>query len=565
MPTLPVLALLSALVPAACAAPAEDAHARAPDAPGNASGGELIPEQACYDVEHYALRLALDPDDETIAGSLTMRATVTAPTDRIVLDLDQRLAVGDVTVDGTGVDATHADGRIRIPLGRRRAPGTGLEVEVVYGGRPRVAPRPPWDGGFTWAATEDGSPWIATSCQGEGADLWWPCKDHPSDEPEGMELEITVPAGLVCASNGTLRAVTEHEDATFTFHWVVDDPIANYAVALNVAPYETVETTHESVAGETFPVVFYHLPESREEAAAILPQFVDHLAHLESVCGPYPFRDDKYGVAQTPHLGMEHQTIIAYGNAFRPGAHGDDYDWLHHHELSHEWWGNLVTCRDWKDMWIHEGIGTYMQALYLESRFGRDAYRAEMASKRRGLVNERPVAPRGTRDSKEIYFHPDGRSDNDIYAKGSWVVHSLRWLLGDEVFFDVLRRWAYPTPAHERATDGSQTRLVDTAELLAIAEATSGRELDWFFELYLRQPRLPRLFAEADGGVLTVRWRTPDGLPFPMPVPVEIDGELVRVQVGDDGTGTLPLAPGARWELDPGDLVLAAGEGDGSG
>ena len=548
-------ALLVVLALPGCAAASASAADRAE--PANASGGELIAEQACYDVEHYTLRLAVDPAEESIDGSLVMRARVTQPTTRIALDLDERLDVDGVRVNGEEVRTTHEDGRLWIALGRPRDVGETLRVEVAYGGTPRVAPRPPWDGGFTWATTpEGGEPWITTTCQGEGADLWWPCKDHPSDKPDGVELFITVPDGLVCASNGTLRGTAAHDDGTRTFHWVVDDPISNYGVALNIGPYELLEARHLSTSGDEIAVAFYHLPESRERAAAILPQFVDHLAHMESVCGPYPFRGAKYGVVETPHLGMEHQTIIAYGNRFRPGTHGDAYDWLHHHELSHEWWGNLVTCSDWRDMWIHEGIGTYMQALYLEQRFGPDAYRAEMRAKRRQLVNERAVAPRTVHDSRQIYFRPDGRFDNDIYSKGSWVVHSLRWLLGDETFFAVLRRWAYPTPEHERATDGSQVRLVDTDELLAIAEATSGQELDWFFEVYLRQPVLPRLSGEQDEGVLSVRWEVPDGLPFPMPVPVEIDGDLVRVPVGGNGVGAFALGRNATWVLDPGDLVL---------
>ena len=518
----------------------------------NASGGELIPEQAAFDVQHYDLVLAVDPEQRTIDGTLTMRALGTASSERIGLDLANQLDVSAVTVNGAEVPWKHNSGMIWITT--EVTDGQELEVVVEYGGKPRRAPRPPWDGGFTWSKTKSGKPWIATSCQGEGADLWWPCKDHPSDKPDaGFDLHFTVPEGLFVASNGRLVGETKNDDGTRTFDWRVSTPIANYTVAFNAAPYEKIEKEFEGVAG-SYPVVFYHLPESAEPAAELFEEILDHLRFFEEFCGPYPFRADKYGIVETPHLGMEHQTIIAYGNKFRKAK--PDYDWLHHHEAAHEWWANLVTCRDWKDMWIHEGIGTYMQALYLESRFGPEAYRKEMASKRAGIQNQRAVAPRETKDSKQIYFGAGGRPDNDIYFKGSWVVHTLRWVLGDETFFEVLRRWAYPDPALEKTTDGSAVRFSDTDELLRIAEEVSGRELDWYFDVYLRQPALPQLSGEAEGGELVLRWELPAGIEeFPMPVPVAIGGETVRVETAD-GVGRVALPAGAEWELDPDRWVL---------
>ena len=517
----------------------------------NVSGGPLIPEQAAIDVQHYDLTLAVDPERKRIDGVLVMRAKVLAELANAVLDLDERLRVAKVAVDGAPAEFTHTDGRVRVALPQPKAAGDAVEVAITYGGEPRQAPRPPWDGGFTWETTRSGEPWIATSCQGEGADLWWPCKDHPSDKPETMDLHITVPHGLVCASNGTLAGERDR-DAVTTFDWHLANPIANYCVALNIGPYETLKETFHSVSGDDVPVFFWVLPENVRRAKKALPEFLDHLAQLEEVAGPYPFRNEKYGIVETPHLGMEHQTIIAYGNRYRHQRF--DYDWLHHHEMSHEWWANLVTCRDWKDMWIHEGIGTYMQALYLESRRGRDAYDFEMAHNRRSLGNRRPVAPREVRDSKQIYFGADGRHDNDIYYKGSWVVHTLRWVLGDETFFEVLRRWAYPDPEKEKVTDGSQVRFSDTEEIRRITEQVSGMELGWFFEVYLRQPELPELEAEANNGELHLRWRVPGGLPFPMPVPVRIGEQMQRVEM-PDGTAVVELN-GAPWTVDPQALLL---------
>ncbi|MDG2150326.1 MAG: M1 family metallopeptidase [Planctomycetota bacterium] len=519
-----------------------------------ASGGELLPEQAAIDVQHYTLRVDIDPEERSLVGSLQMTADVTAPLHDLVLHLDQELQVDEVLVDGKPSSFRHAGGLIRAPLKVALSEGDSLQATIKYSGRPHVAVRAPWDGGFTWSQTEEGMPWFSTTCQGEGADLWWPCKDHPSDKPESMDLFVTVPDPLVVASNGTLQSVTPAGDGKQTYHWHIASPISNYNVALNVGPYERIDAQFTSLDGESFPVYFWVLPESLEKGRAFMPEILDHLAFFENVVGPYPFRAEKYGVVETPHLGMEHQTIIAYGNDFRPG--NPDYDWLHHHELSHEWWGNLVTNRDWKDMWIHEGIGTYMQPLYLEQRFGQQAYQQEMRRARARINNQRAVAPREIQDSKQIYFALDGSHDNDIYYKGSWIMHTLRWLLGDEVFFVTLRRMAYPDPSDERVTDGRQVRFSDTEEIRAITEAQAGEDLGWFFEVYLRQPDLPVLEARVENDTLFLEWTVPEGLEFPMPVPLLLGDRMLRVEM-PNGQAEVALQ-GQSFEVDPAQRILKA-------
>lgn len=525
----------------------QDSSAAAEPTVQNTSGGPLRPAQACFDVQHYDLRLEIDPDERRIAAQLRMTALALEPARSIELDLDDRLETVLVRSSNGVKSATHAAGRITIEFEQALQVGQEFDVTVGYEGQPRVAPRPPWDGGFTWAETAAGEPWIATSCQGEGADLWWPCKDHPSDKPETMDIRVTIPEGLFCASNGVL--VSDHTaDGERTQHWHVASPINNYSVALNIAPYEALTTEFESVGGETVPVTFWVLPEHVEQGRAILPEFLEHLAFMEEYCGPYPFRTEKYGVVETPHLGMEHQTIIAYGNGFRRGR--DGFDWLHHHELSHEWWANLVTARDWKDLWLHEGFGTYMQSLYIERLHGTEAYQKHMRSKQRRLRNRRPIAPRESHDSKQIYFGLQGGADNDPYDKGACVLHSLRWVLGDEVFFETLRRMAYPTAELERVTDGSQVRFADTDDLRILAETYSKRELDWFFEVYLRRAELPRLLARREGSELVLAWETAFPTAFPMPVPVRVGDELVRVEMPLVGEQRLELGD-AEFELDP--------------
>ncbi len=519
------------------------------------SGGRLDPQEAAYDVRFYDLAVAVRPADSTITGQLELHATIVSPAAVVALDLDTLLRIDSVqslAVSSPTLPFTRCGGRVRVELPRTLQPGEALRLRVTYGGRPRVAPRPPWDGGFQWARTPSGAPWIATSNQMLGADVWWPVKDHVSDKPDSMAIRVTVPAGLVVASNGRLRGVDRGRDGLDTWHWFVSTPISAYNVALNIAPYRTVDTTIASVAGDSIPVVFYVLREDVDKARALFPEILAHLTWYEHRLGPYPFRGDKYGIAQTPHLGMEHQSIIAYGANFNNRAMTMGVDWgfdaLHHHELAHEWWGNLVTNADWKDMWLHEGFGTYMQGLWLEDTQGADRARAYFQSVRRSVSNRSPVAPLESQSAREIYRH-------DIYFKGAWVLHTLRWVVGDDAFFRALRRMAYPDSALARTRDGRAVRFADTRDFQTIAEAESGRALDWFFDTYVHQAALPRLVVTHVRDTLTLAWKTERGGPFPVPVEVTV-GDRTRVVELRDGTATLQVPAGAAVTIDPNGRLL---------
>lgn len=526
------------------------------------SGGPLMPEQAAYDVKSYDLALRVNPEEQSIAGALTVKALIVAPTAWLVLDLDTPLKVEAVTdVEQAArpqpLEFERREGKIWIAFPMTKQPGERVSVRVKYEGKPRVAPRPPWVGGFVWSKTPSGAPWVGVACQVDGADLWWPCKDHPSDEPDSMSLHITVPQPLVCAANGKLQSVVKNSDNTQTFNWFISTPINNYDVSINIAPYRVVEGTLKSVSGEDVPVFFYAIPEDYEKAQALLPHFLEYLHFLEDRLGPYPFRADKIGVAETTYLGMEHQTITAYGNNFKMNAFG--FDGLLFHEIGHEWWGNLVTASDWRDMWLHEGFESYMDALYAGEMKGDAGYQQYMMNERGGIRNLQPVAPRESRTTTQIYFlAPDYvNSDGDIYGKGAWILHTLRYLIGDKAFFNALRREAYPDPRMEKITDGRQCRFATTDDFRHIAEEAAGVKLDWFFEVYLRQPKLPRLTTETKGNQLTLRWETPDRLPFPMPVEVQLGDKTERVLM-PNGTATITLQPGQVPVFDPHNRILKA-------
>jgi aminopeptidase N len=326
-------------------------------------------------------------------------------------------------------------------------------------------------------------------------------------------------------------------------------------VALNIAPYRTISREYRSVTGETIPVTLWVIPEHVAQGETLANEMLEHLRFFEDRLGPYPFRADKYGVAETPHLGMEHQTIIAYGNEFRKNA--DGYDELHQHELSHEWFANLITAKDWSDYWLHEGFGSYMQPLYAEKLNGREAYLRAIRAQWRGAKNRRPVAEPCCLTAGEVYFNPPDylQGDGDIYGKGSVVLHTLRYVLGDSLFFQTIRRWLYPTPEWERVTDGSQVRLVTTDEFVQHVSRMAGRELRWFFEVYVRQPALPRLVEQRTDSTLALRWETPGQLPFPMPVEVEIDGKVERWEMRD-GRESRSVPRRASVRVDPGEWVF---------
>ncbi len=506
------------------------------------SGGVLIYEQAAYDVQKYDITLRVNPNEKSIAGETVVTARIVQPTAWFVLDLDTPLNVAETSVIESGkaksLSFERRGGKIWIKLPQTKQPNETVSVKVKYSGVPRVAPRAPWVGGFVWSKTADGQDWVGLACQNDGADIWFPVKDHPSDEADSVALHVTVPENLYAALNGKLQNVKNNDDKTRTFNWLMSNPINNYNLTLNIAPYKIIEDKFTSVAGETFPVIFYVLPEHFEKGADIVKQTKDFLKFYEEKLGPYPFRSQKLGIAETPYLGMEHSTIIAYGNNFKNNA--DGFDGLMFHELGHEWWGNLVTASDWRDFWIHEGFQSFMDELYVEKLKGHDIYLERMAQRMKRTRNMQAFAPREAKMAYQVYMaEPDYlKSDGDIYGKGAVVLHTLRYLIGDEAFFRALKRMAYPTKEREKSTDGKQTRLVTTDDFRTIAEEESGMKLDWFFEVYLRQPKLPKLITETNGNQLILHWEIPNNLPFPMPIEVETNGKTRRVEM-KNGTATI--------------------------
>lgn len=540
---LPFAAAGAALL-AGCAAPMTDFTAN--------SGSPRADEQLASTLEAVDLSLRVDPSSQSIAGDAALTFAVTAPLSRIAVELDRNLPVDAVRVDGVALAPSaisNPEGRLFLTLPAPLPAGARTVVRIRYHGKPHVASHAPWDGAFVWSKTEDGQPWIATTVEGEGCDLFWPCVDHPQGKPKLIDLHITVPAPLVAAGNGVSLGM-DQKDGWNTWHWRAKNP-STYGIALNIGPYEMLSGEYDSQYGNKIPLRFWYLKGHEKKAGGLFAEFKPMLNFFENRVGPYPFGDEKMGVVETPHLGMEHQTINAYGNGFKKAPEG--YDWLLHHELSHEWFGNQMTNADWDDMWLHEGFGSYMQPLYLEYLRGDQAYYAELFKQRQRIKNKVPVVSGKSKRIEDVYQDERGGPGDDIYAKGSLILHTLRGLIGDEAFFRATRRLVYGT---ETPQPGNfQPRYSSTREFIGIVNDVSGRDLGWFFDAYLYHAALPELVEERVGDKLKLQWKLKDGGAFPMPLEVRVGDRIERLDMAD-GSGELPVPAGVLVTIDPRSRVL---------
>jgi len=551
--SLRLLAVVAVLV-AAGGLTAKSSLARADSTPFTlTTGTDRTSEQRDTRIEEVDLALRIMPETRTIAGDARLTLSFSAPVSRVVLELDTVFAIGAVIVDGVtlspGTGWRNPDGRMTIDLGRTIPAGGRTSVRIQYSGAPHQATNAPWDGGFVWSRTPDGQPWIATAVQGEGCDLFWPCIDHPQGEPDRVVLHITVPAGLSAPSNGRFLGTTENGDGTTTWNWTAAHT-DTYAIALNIGPYVELTAPYRSRFGNTVPMHYWHLRSDRpERAAALFAEFPKMLDFYEATVGPFPFGDEKMGVVETPHLGMEHQTINAYGNGYV--LDGKGYDWLLQHELAHEWFGNQMTNGSWDDMWLHEGLGSYMQPLYARWLNGDRYMDAELATMRLTLKNDFPLVSGRPQDSATVYHDATGPG-LDLYYKGALVAHSLRLLIGDSAFQRSMTRLVYGRP--DPRPGNFEPRYATTPDFLRIVNEESRRDLGWFFATYVYQAALPRLDMARYGDRVTLSWSTASG-DFPMPVEVEVDGQLLTLSMRD-GTGSFRADESAHILIDPHNKVL---------
>lgn len=518
------------------------------------SGGLLEPDRAPLRLDSVVLAVEVLPDRRMLSGRAVLGIRAASAVPRLTIDLDTALRALAVSLDGTALPVgswRHTDGRVVIDHGL--AAGATASVTITYAGTPHVARRAPWDDGFVWSES-GGKPWFGTTAQGYGCDLWWPCLDFPAGEPARVDLHITIPTPLSAPANGILLNVVRRANGRSTWHWR-SGPINSYALAIAAGPYRQIVGNYESKFGNTIPMSFWHLAGKETQAARLFSEFAPTLRFFEELIGPYPFGREKLGLVETPYLGMEHQTINAYGNNYTAAPEG--FDWLFHHELAHEWFGNQLTATDWDDFWLHEGFAQYMQPLYAKWREGDARYLEMLLKQRVRIENKAPIVSGRPLTASQVASTKQGGPDTDVYYKGAWVLHTLRGLIGDRAFFQATRRLVYgradPRPGNFAPRFGT------TAEFEKLVAEESGRDLTWFFDAYLRERTLPELMEERTDRELVLRWRTAQNRPFPFPVDIVVDGVGQTVPM-TGGSGSVAMPRSAHVVIDPMAKILRRSE-----
>jgi aminopeptidase N len=456
------------------------------------------PLRTCYDISYYHLDVRVDPATQSIQGSNQILFSAVDDFEKMQIDLFDNMAIEKIVVDDAKpATFTREFNAVFITLPEKLQKSSKHFVTIYYSGKPTVARRPPWDGGLTWEHDKDGNPWVVVTCQGTGASLWWPNKDHQADEPDSMLISITVPPGLENISNGRLRARTTLPDGWTRFDWFVSYPINNYNVTINIGKY-----VHFSEAyvrdGETLTLDYYVMPENLEKAKKQFQQVKSMMACFEKFFGAYPFPRDGYKLIESPHTGMEHQSAVAYGNLYLGGYRGRapaevglKFDFIIIHETAHEWWGNSVTSKDIADMWIHESFGAYAEALYVECLFGRDEALKYINGKKSNVLNDKPII--GT-------YNVHQRGSGDMYNKGQLALNTLRSVIdNDALWFSIVRGLA--------ETFKYQTIMAD--DVFRFINEKSGKDLNYFYEQYFQSTQVPQLMVRTSkkGNTVTARYR----------------------------------------------------------
>lgn len=473
--------------------------------------GSITPERAWWDLTFYNLKVKVNPTEKSISGSNEIRYKVLKSNKLFQIDLQPPLKIERVEQDGQTLAVQQkGTNAYFIELQKEQKPGAAESLTVWYSGKPKVARNAPWDGGFSWAK-DGGKPFIATSCQGLGASVWWPCKDHAYDEPDSQAIAVTVPKELMDVSNGRLRRTTENEDGTRTFEWFVSNPINNYGVNVNIADYAHFSDTLHGEKG-VLTLDYYVLPKNLEKAQKQFEQVKPMLRAFEYWFGPYPFYEDGYKLVEVPYLGMEHQSSVTYGNHYLNGYLGMDlsgsgwgkkWDYIIIHESGHEWFANNITYRDAADMWVHEGFTSYSESLFTEFYFGKKAGDEYTIGARRMVENQSPIVG---------VHNVNKEGSGDMYHKASNMLHTIRQIVDDDKKWRSILRGLNRDFYH---------KTVDGTEVEAYISKNSGKNLQKVFDQYLRHVEIPALEYRFQKGKVEYRW-TNCVAGFDMPVKVAL-------------------------------------------
>jgi aminopeptidase N len=476
--------------------------------------GSITKERLWWDVKYYHLDIKVNPSDSTITGSNTIKYEVLQEYSRMQIDLQEPMDIYKVVQDGKSLKYTKDGNAFFVELDATQMIGTTKELTVFYGGKPKVAVNPPWDGGITWKKDGNGKLFIASSCQGLGASVWWPNKDHMYDEVESMLISVNVPGDLTDVSNGRLQSVKELEDGTKTYNWYVSNPINNYGVNINIGDYVSFSEKYKGEKGN-LDCTYYVLRDNLAKAKEQFKDVTRMLKAFEHWFGPYPFYEDSYKLVEAPYLGMEHQSSVTYGNGFKNGYRGRDlsgtgwglkFDFIIIHESGHEWFANNITYKDIADMWIHESFTNYSESLFLEYYYGKEAGYTYVRGIRKNIQNDKPII--GSYDV-------NNEGSSDMYYKGANMLHTIRQIVNDDEKWRAILRGLNSTFYHQ---------TVSTKQIEDYLTAAVGIDLSTVFNQYLRDTRIPTLEYYFKDYTLGFRW-TNCVSGFNMPVKVTIDGK----------------------------------------
>ena len=476
--------------------------------------GSITPERAWWDLTYYHLDIKVEPDKKYISGSNTVGYKVLESNKVLQIDLQKPMNITSITSKNKELKFTREGNAYFVELRKKQKKGDVNYIKINYEGFPKEAIRAPWDGGLSWKKDENDNHFIATSCQGLGASVWWPNKDHMYDEVDSMLISVNVPKNLTNVSNGRLKKITELDDDTRTFDWFVTNPINNYGVNINIGDYVNFSEVYKGEKGDLDIdnyVLSYNLEKAKEQFKQV-PMMIEAFEHW---FGPYPFYEDSFKMVEVPYLGMEHQSSITYGNKFQNGYLGRDlsgsgwglkFDYIIIHEGGHEWFANNITYKDVADMWVHEGFTCYSENLYVDYFFGKEASAEYVIGTRRGISNKKPIIGQ---------YDVNREGSGDMYSKGANLLHTIRQLTNnDELWRQTLRG----------LNEEFYHSTVTTREIEEYISNSIKIDLSRIFDQYLRDYRIPVFEYDINNGVLSYRWNDViEG--FDMPIEVKIDGE----------------------------------------
>lgn len=487
--------------------------------------GSLTPERSWWDVIYYDLKVKVDPLEKFISGSNTISYQVLESKQVMQIDLQSPMKIDSINQDGKEIFYTSKGDAHFLTLQKIQQKGKENKITIFFSGKPRIAKRPPWDGGFTWTKDSNGKDFIANANQGIGASIWWPLKDHPSEEPNnGMTISVTAPKELMDVSNGRLKTVLENEN-TKTWVWEVVNPINAYGVNISIGDYVHFGEKYKGEKG-LLDMDYYVLRENEEKAKLQFKQAPMMMEAFEYWYGPYPFYEDGYKLVEVPYLGMEHQSSVTYGNGYENGYMGNDlsgsgwglkFDFILIHESAHEWFANSITNHDVADMWIHEGFTCYSENLFLDYFYGKKASSEYVIGLRNKILNDSPMI--GT-------YNVDSRGSSDIYYKGANILHTLRQVVDNDKKWRKILRGLNETFYHQ---------IVSSQEVEDYLSKKIGRDLSAFWDQYLRTTQTPTLEYQINEKELKFRYVNIVEN-FDLPVIAKIDGKEIWIY------------PSAQWK-----------------